>query len=174
MSALIYYSMAEIEAQRLALERARFDFIRQQAEHADQIAAEIAARAMDFEYLKLAVILILLIIIVFYLSCRFGFGIPKKKPSPPPAISAPPKPVSTSAPAPAVSAAPVAKKERFSPYASILTPDIQRTDANFDSAQNMPYKDFDYNNYDEKTYNLDLTKQSSEDRLFSGVHELIL
>lgn len=174
--------MSDLDAQRLLLEREKFEFIRKQAADADKLAAELANRAMDFEYLKLAVVMILLIIIVFYLTCRFGFGVPKKKPAAPPSIPPPPTPIATSTPAPAVSASVTpaagasagAKKERFSPFASILTPDIGRSDASFDEAQNMPFKTWDFSAYDDKTYNLDLSKQNSEDRLFAASHELII
>lgn len=183
---------SSIDAQRLALEREKLLFVEQQAAKDDAAIATLTQRALDFEYLKLAVVLILLIIIVYYLTCRFGFGIPtKKRFSTPPLVKAQVQagnaaanaaPVSVpaagpvSAEKPATPAADV-KKEYFSPYASILTPDIDRSDQNFDFAQNMPYKTLDYAyipSYGAKDYDKNYSPYSSEDALFKQTHDLVI
>jgi hypothetical protein len=64
------------------------------------------------------------------------------------------------------------KPEQFSPYASILTPDIGRSDASFDYAQNMPYKSPDWQSISNLDFNANAQLYASEDRLFQQTHDL--
>ncbi len=64
------------------------------------------------------------------------------------------------------------KAESFSPYASILGPDQPRSDAAFDYAQNMPYKDPDWEAVSNLDFNGNAQQYRSEDRLFQQTHDL--
>jgi hypothetical protein len=149
--------LLQVRREKIALQQAEFEWKKQQAqqEHADRERAR--GRAVDLEYLKITVLVLLLIIVIWYLTCKFGFLRGVGGPDAANANQADPP-----------------KKEHFSPYASILTPDIQRTDSSFDYANNMPYKDLDYSQRMNVEFNSNAQRMASEDRLADQLLDLVL
>lgn len=102
----------------------------------------IKNREIDIQYLEFTVVLVLLVLIIYFLTNRFGFGWGNDA------------------------------KEGFSPYASILSPDISRSDSSFDYAFDMPYKAPDWQSVSNLDFNANAQLYASEDRLFQQVHDL--
>lgn len=142
---------------KLDLKRADIEWKHRRAAEKDAAEERMRNRALDFEYLKLTVVLVLVLIVIWYLTCRFGFGS---------GIGGPNSPNAQSAERP--------EREAFSPYASILTPDVYRTDSSFDYANNMPYKDLDYSRRMNVEFNNNAQRMTSEDKLFNQTMDLVL
>lgn len=152
--------LLKVRQDKVALQQAEFEWKKQQAKQDHDDREHTRSRAMDLEYLKITVLVILLIIVIWYLTCKFGFMRGMGGPYAPNANAAGGTPPTT---------------ERFSPYASILTPDIQRTDSSFDYANNMPYKDLDYSQRMNVDFNQNAQRMSSEDKLFDQtISDLVL
>lgn len=107
-------------------------------------------RELDLGYLQLTVALVLLIVIIYYMTNYFaaarsvappgpGFDLAPAPAAPAPSFKPPPPPVERFAPSFASADAAIATRgtplEHFAPYASILTPDIMRSDAASDHSE---------------------------------------
>lgn len=147
--------LVSLRREKLELKRADVEWKHQQAAQKAAADEKMRNRAIDFEYLKLTVVLVLVIIVIWFLTCRFGFGRGIGGPGSPDAQSA-------------------SGKERFSPYASILSPDTYRTDSSFDYANVMPHKDLDYSQRMNVEFNDNSQRMTSEDKLFAASHDLVL
>lgn len=145
--------LVSLRREKLELKRADVEWKHQQATQKAAADEKMRNRAIDFEYLKLTVVLVLVIIVIWFLTCRFGFGRGIGGPASPDAQSA---------------------KERFSPYASILSPDTYRTDSSFDYAFNKPFSDPDYSARMPIEFNDNAQRMASEDKLFNQSHDLVL
>lgn len=147
--------LVSLRREKLDLKRADVEWKHQQAAQKAAAEEKMRNRVIDFEYLKLTVVLVLVIIVIWFLTCRFGFGRGIGGPNSPDAQSA-------------------SGKERFSPYASILSPDTYRTDSSFDYANVTPHKDLDYSQRFPIEFNDNAQRVTSEDRLFAASHDMVL
>ncbi len=68
----------------------------------------------------------------------------------------------------------VKKQEGFAPYASALLSSTLRSDPDFDYQFNMPMKDIDEQTWDNKEFNHNISRMSSENKLFNQAHDLSL
>jgi hypothetical protein len=143
----------DVHRAKLALKERKFDFERQLAEELRKDRNSQAEREINFRFLSLTVVVVLLVLCLYWLSARFGFG--KGMPAPPPAA----QPTGS---------------EHFSPYASILSADSDRTDSSFDFHNNMPFKDIQSSQYSNIEFNDNAQAVDSETRLFGQVHDLVM
>lgn len=133
---------------RAGLELKQHKFEAKQAFQARELEekTKIKNREIDIQYLEFTVVLVLLILVIYFLTNRFGFGWGNKTE--------------------------IDKTENFSPYASILSPDISRSDSSFDYAFDMPYKAPDWQSISNLDFNANAQLYASEDRLFQQTHDL--
>jgi hypothetical protein len=103
---------------------------------------DITNRYLDLQYLYITLVLVILITIIYYV----GLGGWQQKPCADVPTAAAPALQNTTP-----------KVERFAPYASILVPDIQRSDTQFDRSERT---------INPKAYD----QRSSEDTLFDQAH----
>jgi hypothetical protein len=145
---------ADVHQQKLELKRQKFQFEKELAEEMRRDKAEALAREVNYKYLVLTVVILLTILVIFWLTKRFGFGVGAG--IPPPAQQ------------------PAGGSERFSPYASILNADNDRTDSSFDYQLDQPYKSTDPQVYSNMEFNANAQAMSSEDKLANQLWDLIL
>jgi hypothetical protein len=120
----------------------------------DLVRAAVSSyeRAVDLQYVQLLLAIVIVILLIYFVGCFFG-AIPGTRPgmrfSSTPTAGIP-MPAGTGVPAPA--------KEAFAPYASVLAPDIERSDAQFDSPRPSARATHPSQ------------RVSSENMLFNGIH----